>query len=136
MGSAARVASCLMRVSDLDRSVKFYCDVFACHITVHDPEAALLLTPDGFQFYLHMDKSWTTPGIGDLGVQRIMWAADSDTELQRIAERLRAHYPSTYTDSINGVTFVDGADPDGIRVLVACPNPDQLPREVIGARFR
>jgi catechol 2,3-dioxygenase-like lactoylglutathione lyase family enzyme len=38
-----------MRVSDLDRSVRFYRDVFCCQVALREPDAALLLTPDGFQ---------------------------------------------------------------------------------------
>ena len=37
------------RQSDLDRSVNFYRDVFECHVALHESEAALLLTPGGFQ---------------------------------------------------------------------------------------
>jgi hypothetical protein len=54
----------------------------------------------------------------------------------RIETRLRAHYPSTYTFTRNGITFVYGIDPDGIRVLITHPNPQQFPREVIDERFR
>ncbi len=57
-------------------------------------------------------------------------------ELQRIEQRLRTHYPSTYTNTLNGITLVDGVDPDEHRVLITYPTPEQLPREVIDRRFR
>ena len=57
-------------------------------------------------------------------------------ELQRIEQRLRTHYPSTYTNTLNGMNFVDGVDPDENRVLITYPTPEQLPCEVIDRRFR
>ena len=47
------VASTVIRVADLDRSVNFYRDVFCCRVALREPDTALLLTPDGFQIYLH-----------------------------------------------------------------------------------
>ena len=39
------------RQTDLDRSVNFYRDVFECHVALHESEAALVLTPGGFQIF-------------------------------------------------------------------------------------
>lgn len=136
MGEAARVTSCLMRVFDLGRSVNFYRDVFECRVALHEPEAALLLTPGGFQIYFRAHEAVGPRGIDDVGVEEIIWSAGSEAELQRIAQRLRTHYPSTYTNNHHGITFVDGVDPDGNRVLITYPTPEQLPREVIDRRFR
>jgi catechol 2,3-dioxygenase-like lactoylglutathione lyase family enzyme len=47
------VASTVIRVAHLDRSVNFYRDVFCCRVALREPDTALLLTPDGFQIYLH-----------------------------------------------------------------------------------
>jgi hypothetical protein len=70
-----------------------------------------------------------------VGVEQIIWSAGSEAELQRIEQRLRTHYPSTYTNTLNGITFVDGVDPDENRVLITYPTPEQLPREVIDRRL-
>ena len=77
-----------------------------------------------------------TRGIDDVGVEQIIWSAGSEAELQRIEQRLRMHYPSIYTNTLDGITFVDGVDPDENRVLISYPTPEQLPREVIDRRFR
>jgi catechol-2,3-dioxygenase len=134
--SSVRAASCLMEVSDLDRSIRFYCDVFECSVSIHEPDAALLLTPAGFQLYLRVSETPRRPDIGDLGVVHLIWATDSKTELDRIEHRLRAYYPSTYTHTANEISFIDSVDPDGGRVLIAYPSPEKLPREVIADRFR
>ena len=59
-----------------------------------------------------------------MGVEQIIWSAGSEAELQRIEQRLRTHYPSTYTNTLNGITFVDGVDPDEHRVLIATRLPN------------
>ena len=48
MCAAAKVASSVMQVANLDRSVSYYCDVFSCRVALREREAALLLTPDDF----------------------------------------------------------------------------------------
>jgi catechol 2,3-dioxygenase-like lactoylglutathione lyase family enzyme len=135
-GGTAKVASSLMTVSDLARSVNFYCDVFACRVAVHEQDTALLLTPGGFQIYLHSKGPSRRPRVGATGVQYLMWATDSQAELLRISQRLFAYDVATFSYTENGVTFVEGCDPDGGRVLVAYPSPSQLPREVIAPRLR
>lgn len=134
--STARVASCLMRVSHLDHSVKFYCHVFQCEVAICDKDAALLLTPDGFEIYLRTNEASRAGGITGVGVEQIMWSVGSEEELQQIEQRMRVHDPSAYSNTLGEISFVDGADPDGIRVLVTYPTPQQLPREVIDRRFR
>ena len=137
MTSNVRASSCLIHVSDLDRSMRFYGDVFECRVAIHESDAALLITPDGFQLYL---RSAGTPGpaqrVEDIGVKQIIWSVDNAAALEDIERRLRVFYPSTYTNTTNGITFVDGIDPDGNRVLVTTPTPQQLPREVIDGRMR
>jgi catechol 2,3-dioxygenase-like lactoylglutathione lyase family enzyme len=135
-GVTAKVASSLMTVSDLARSVNFYCDVFSCRVALHEQDTALLLTPGGFQIYLHSKGPSRRPRVGATGVQYLMWATDSQAELQRISQRLLAYDVATFSYTENGVTFVEGCDPDGGRVIVAYPSPRQLPREVIASRLR
>lgn len=125
-----------MRVSDLKRSVNFYRDVFECHVAPHEADGALLLTSDGFQLYFRAHEASRARGIDDVGVEQIIWSAGSEAELHRIEKRLRTQYPSTYTNSLNGIIFVDGIDPDGNRVLRTYPTPQQFPREMIDRRFR
>lgn len=134
--STARVASCLMRVSHLDRSVKFYCEVFQCDVAIRERDAALLLTPDGFEIYLRTHEASRAGGITGVGVEQIIWSVGSEAELKQIEQRMRVHDPSVYSNTLGDISFVDGGDPDGIRVLVTYPTPHQLPREVIDRRLR
>ena len=46
-GLTAKVASSVIFVSDLDRSVEFYRNVFDCELAIRERDAALLLAPEG-----------------------------------------------------------------------------------------
>jgi catechol 2,3-dioxygenase-like lactoylglutathione lyase family enzyme len=133
---SADVASCVVRVSDLDRSLKFYCDVFSCRLAIREADVALLLTPKGFQIYLHQRDQFRRRGAGVRGVDYLMWATDSQSDLQRIAGRLRAYDSAVFSHEADGMTILEGTDPDGFRVMVAYPSPSQLPRTVIADRLR
>ena len=89
-GVTTTVALTMMRVADLDRSVNFYCDVFSCHVTLRESDTALLLTPGGFQIYLHSTGPSWRPRLAPIGIQHLMWATDSEAELERVTTRLRA----------------------------------------------
>lgn len=134
-GVTASVASALMTVSDLARSINFYCDVFSCRVALQDQDTALLLTPGGFQIYLRSKGRSRRSRADTTGVEYLMWATDSQAELQRISQRLLAYDVATLSYSENGVTFVEGCDPDNGRVIVAHPSPGQRPREVIASRL-
>lgn len=132
----AKVASSVIFVSDLDRSVEFYRDVFACELAVQERgDAALLLAPGGFQMYLIARGDREEHPTGGIGHEFLMWAVDTPAALEHFAQALRdcGHYVDTHTTG--GVQFVEGRDPDGIRVVIAHPNPQQRPRSVLDARF-
>jgi hypothetical protein len=42
---SAHVASCVIRVRELDPSLKFYCDVFSCKVAVRETDMVLLVAP-------------------------------------------------------------------------------------------
>jgi catechol 2,3-dioxygenase-like lactoylglutathione lyase family enzyme len=132
MEHAARVTSSVIFVSDINRSVGFYRDIFGCEASIHDSDAALLLAPGGFQIYL-IGRPARTPHIsGGIGPQYLIWAVNSADDLQVLDEALRRYGRRTDAYASGGVTFVAGRDPDGIRILLAHPGPDQRPRSVIG----
>ena len=58
-----------------------------------------------------------------LGVHYLMWATDSQSAMQRITDRLRAYDSAVYSHTVEGMTILEGIDPDGLRVIVAYPTP-------------
>ena len=131
---SAHVASCVIRVRELDPSLKFYCDVFSCDVAVCEADMALLVAPNGFHIYLHA-PSLRRRAADTVGIQYLLWATDTESDLQEFAQRLRAYDPAVFSHTENGVTVIEGLDPDGVRVLIGYPSPFQLPRTVIAARL-
>jgi hypothetical protein len=131
------VVAAVIRVSDLDESANFFCEVFSCRVVVRHSDMVLLLAPKGFEIYLHQkDELRSRPHRQGLGVQFLMWAADSPDDLERIAGRLRARDCAVYTYVEDGMTIVEGTAPDGFRMIVAYPPPRELARTTIAARIR
>ncbi|MEO6792685.1 MAG: VOC family protein [Mycobacterium sp.] len=135
-GAGVKVASSVIRVSNLSQSARFYCDVFGFRIAVRENDVALLVSPSGFQLYLNSIDPSRRHDRGTIGVEFLMWATDSRDELDAIEQRLRGHDPAVFTHVDNGVTFVEGWDPDRIRVVVAYPSPVRLPRRIVASALR
>ena len=130
------VVATVVRVRELDRSLKFYSDVFSCRVVVREADMALLLTTKGFEIYLHQNNELHSRAAGALGIHHLMWATDSQSDLQRITDRPRAHDSAVFSHTVQGMTILEGTDPDGLRVIVAYPTPGQLPRTLIAERLR
>lgn len=131
----AKVASSVIFVADLDRSVEFYRDVFSCEMAIRELSAALLLAPGGFQIYLMARGDREEHPTSGIGHEFLMWAVDTPEALEHFAQALkdRGHYVDTHTSG--GVQFVEGLDPDDIRIVIAHPSPQQRPRSVLDSRF-
>ena len=127
-------ASCAIRVRELDPSLKFYCDVFSCNVAVRETDMALPVAPNGFHIHLHA-VSRRRRAADTVGIQYLLWATDTESDLQESAQRLRAYDPAVFSHNENGVTVIEGLDPEGLRVLIGYPSPFQLPRTVIAARL-
>jgi hypothetical protein len=69
---SAHVGSCVIRVRELDPSLKFYCDVFSCNVAVRKADMALLVAPNGFHIYLHAPSRRGRAAI-TAGVQYLLW---------------------------------------------------------------
>lgn len=131
----AKVASSVIFVSDLDRSIQFYRDVFACELTMRERDAALLMDPERFQLYLMARGDREQHPTGGIGHEYLMWAVDTPEALEHFAQALKDCGCYLDRHASGGVTFVEGHDPDGIRVVIAHPNPQQVPRSVFDPRF-
>jgi catechol 2,3-dioxygenase-like lactoylglutathione lyase family enzyme len=132
----AKVASSVLFVTELDRSVNFYRDLFGCEVSLRsEGEAALLLAPGGFQLYIIERGRHAEHHPGGLGHHLLMWATDSREGLSFFEQALKDAGRYTGTHSAGEVTFVEGRDPDGIRVVVAHPDPAHRPRSVFDSHL-
>lgn len=135
MGHSAKVASSVLYVSELDRSVSFYRDLFDCEVTLRSAEAALLLTAEGFQLYIIERGKHAERHPNGLGHHLLMWATDSGEGLESLQQALRDTGSYVDTHISGGVTFVEGRDPDGLRVVIAHPDPAQKPRSIFDSHL-
>jgi catechol 2,3-dioxygenase-like lactoylglutathione lyase family enzyme len=121
-----RLASVVMFVRELGRSVSFYCDLLALEVRVRDHTAALLVSADGFQLYLRSMGPGTQRPLGHVGIQYLIWTADGVEDLRR-CEQLLARCGHVTSQTVNGITVVEGRGPDNVPIVVAYPGPDEAP---------
>lgn len=130
-----RLASAIMFVHSLDRSVGFYQELLALDVTVQTNTAALLASPDGFQLYLRSMGTDAAHPLGGIGVQYLIWTADGPDDLRRCERVLRAHSAHVSSQTVDGFTIVEGRGPDNVPVVITYPGPDEVPRTEILSRI-
>lgn len=130
-----RLASAVMFVTDLGRSVTFYEELLGWHVTVSDESVALLVGPEGFQLYLRAMSPRTQHPSGFIGIQYLSWTASDEADLQRCEDALRRESTRVRKTAGDGFTLLEGHGPDGVPVLVTFPGPDQVPRHEIKQRI-
>jgi CBS domain-containing protein len=132
---SVRLASVVVFVSDLARSLGFYQPLLKYPITASDADAALLTGPDGSQLYLHQVGDSSPRRNDGVGLQWVAWTAGVPHDLDRCTELLKERGAYERLDTSEGFTRVEGRDPDGLPVIIAYPGPDQAPRHLISPRI-
>ncbi|CAM5370988.1 hypothetical protein SALBM135S_08571 [Streptomyces alboniger] len=130
-----RLASAVVYVFDLDRSVRFYRELLGLQVTVAMGEAALLVGESGSQLYLRSVGPHAPHATGGIGIQCLMWTASSRAALHRCEEALKDCDAHITTRRAAGFTWVEGRDPNGIPVHVTYPGPEQVARTEIITRI-
>jgi CBS domain-containing protein len=131
---SVRLASVVLSVSDLTRSLDFYQPLLSYSVVSRDDDAALLAGPDGSQLYLRSLGRRPGPAGEGAGLDRAVWTAGSPDDLDRCMALLIEGDAFTSRDSSDGVDVLEGRDPDGLPVLITYPGPDQAPRHAISRR--
>lgn len=135
MNHTARVTSAVLFVSELEPSAAFYSELFGFTNSIESEGGRLLQAPDGFQLYLIAKGPDAEHPSEQIGVQYLMWSVDSPDDLAAVERSLKSQDRYTYTHSDGGVTFVEGTDPDRMRIVIAHPSPLQQPRSVLDSRI-
>jgi CBS domain-containing protein len=129
---SVRLASVVVFVSDLIRSLGFYQPLLRYAVTVTDVGAALLAGPDGSQLCLYQTGNIRRgAGADGVGVQWVAWTAGSPEDLDRCTELLKERGAFQRRDTSEGIAVLEGRDPDGLPVLISHPGPDQVPRRML-----
>jgi CBS domain-containing protein len=131
-----RLASAVVFVSDLGRSVDFYQALLRYTVTVSEPDTALLAGPSGSQLYLREVAEPASRQQGGVGVQWVVWTAGGEDDLDRCTDLLKERDAFVRRDVSEGITRLEGRDPDGVSVLITHPGPERSPRCLIPSRIR
>lgn len=130
-----RLAAAVVFVADLSQSVSFYRSLLRYPVIVSDSSAALLTGPNGSQLYLRQCGNRLVPR-DEAGVQWVAWTAGDMDDLERCSVVLKEHGTYMGRDTSEGVTSVEGRDPDGLPVVVVYPGAERAPRHIIHDRIR
>jgi catechol 2,3-dioxygenase-like lactoylglutathione lyase family enzyme len=134
MAQGARLTSVVIFVHDLDRSADFYEEILGLEVADHSTTAALLNNAAGTQLILRAMGPGVSRALGAGGVQYVVWTAADQEDLERCERALRGRAAHRETRGSDGVTVVEGRDPDDLRVVVTYPGPDQIPLHKIPAQ--
>jgi catechol 2,3-dioxygenase-like lactoylglutathione lyase family enzyme len=120
MAEHMRLTAAVIFVRDLERSAEFYRQLLELDAEITTGEARLLSAARGDHLVLRARAR--APHVSNsLGVQYLIWAARDPEDLDRCEQVLQARdaHVSTWTDQ--GITIVEGHDPDRIPILVTYP---------------
>jgi len=135
MAQGARLSSVVIFVHSLDRSVDFYTHILGLEVADHSPTAALLNNAVGTQLVLRAMGPGVSRALGAVGVQYVVWTAADKADLDRCERALRDRAAHRETRSDNGVTVLEGRDPDDLRLVVTYPGPDEVPLHQLPPRI-
>jgi catechol 2,3-dioxygenase-like lactoylglutathione lyase family enzyme len=131
---APRLSTAVMFVHDLDASISFYSEVLQMAVTVRQATAALLVNAGWCQLYLRQMGGRTPHPLGAIGVQYVIWTASSAADLDRCEGVMNEQCRYVSRHVIDGITFLEGEDPNGVPVVITHPGPDQSARHAIMQR--
>lgn len=129
------MASAVLFVTDLERSLAFYERLLGWPVAVRDDNVALLVNPEGAQLYLHSRGLNAEHPMGHVGIQYLIWSAIDETDLRRCEQFLQRHSTRVTTTKCEGFTVVEGRGPDHLPILITYPGPNRVTRSHIMQRI-
>ena len=140
--SAWSIRSALLSVSDLDRSVAFYCEVAGFDETLREDQVAILERADPTPTSLFLREAYRTaalPSQQSLGVRTLSFDVGGLAELDRVEQLLRER--ESFRDrekliEVEDIEMVRGYDPDRFSLtfvagITGSPLPESLYRTAL-----
>jgi catechol 2,3-dioxygenase-like lactoylglutathione lyase family enzyme len=122
-----KLSAAIVFVRDLARSRDFYEAVLGLQVEAFSAEAVVLIANTGDRVILRALAKAPRPS-GSIGVQYLVWAAPEADELSRFEAALKEGDAFVGSRVEQGVSVVEGRDPDGITLIVCHPStpPEML----------
>ena len=134
-----RVGHVHLKVSDLDRSIAFYCDVIGLEVTQRIQDSAAFLSAGGYHHHVGLNtwdsKGGGPPPKGTTGLYHVAFLYPSRSALASAYRRLLAHGVVLDGAADHGVSealYLSDPDGNGIELYWDRPNQD-WPRDPTGA---
>jgi catechol 2,3-dioxygenase len=137
--AGARIGHVNLRVSDLERSLQFYCGVLGFELTQRREGRAALLSAGDYHHHIALNTrhslGGSTPASGTTGLDHFAIVYPTRAALAEAIRRLAASNIVFERLSDHGVSeSVYVRDPDGILMELSCDRPEnQWPRTATGA---
>jgi catechol-2,3-dioxygenase len=135
MAEGVRLSAAILFVQNLDKSENFYRELLGLDVIDRSTTAALLASPDGSHLVLRQFGNNAPHALGTIGVQYLTWAMASKDDLDRRTEILRRNSAYRETRSDDGVTMVEGRDPDDVPVMLFYAGDDHRFMHKLPARI-
>ena len=133
-GAGPRLSAAVIFVRELARSVDFYRDLLALDTEIASPEAVLLASPAGDHLVLRA-LARAPRLLGGIGVHYLVWTARDAGDLVRCENVLKARDAFVSTTQDQGVTVVEGHDPDDLPVLLVYPPSSSVSMSALPSRI-
>lgn len=111
----------VINVTELDRSIAFYCDVFGFTLLTKKEQLAVVNAPGSERAQVLVLRALGTSPLGGarhVGLRSFVLEVDSADQQERIATGLEARNALIQRKEHSEWTAVVGSDPDGVAVTV------------------
>lgn len=114
------LAAAVIIVSDLQRSHRFYSELLGLDVALETDDAVLLAAADGSHVVLRLLEN-AVRSSGNLGVESLIWSVGTPADLKRCEDVFKRWQSMVTTRDGQGITTVEGRDPDRLPILVTHP---------------
>lgn len=115
-----RLSAAVVFVRELARSEDFYRELLEFEREIASSDAVLLAGPAGDHLVLRA-LARAPRLLGGIGVQYLVWTARDAGDLERCEKVLKARDAFVSSTRDQGVTIVEGHDPDDVPVILVYP---------------
>jgi catechol 2,3-dioxygenase len=136
--AGVRIGHVNLRVSDLERSLRFYCGVLGFELTQRRDTRAALLSVGGYHHLIALNTrhslGGSVPAYGTTGLDHFAIAYPTRADLAQVVRRLASNieFERASDHGVSESLYV--RDPDGILMELSCDRPQrEWPRTATGA---